>query len=393
VPTRTADLEVQARRLSPTAVALRRQVHSRPELGFAEHATQRLVVGLLEAMGLRPVTDGLGTGVVATVHGRGTGPAVDVALRAELDALPIGETTGLPFASTVPGVSHACGHDAHLAALVATAQGLVDLRDSWAGRVTLLFQPAEELPPGGALTLLGSGLIPPGCAVYGAHLASDLPTGLVSVTSGPLQSSNDRFEITLQGRGGHGAMPEQTRDALLAASHLVTALQTVVSRRVSALDAAVVTVGTLHSGEAFNAIADTAHLGGTIRTLDPAVRDTVRDAVVELTAGVSAAHGCGHTVDFPTGYPALVNDAATAEATFDRLTAVLGPGQVVRGTRSRMESDDFAYYLERHRGNFFFVGSGGEDPGTRHPHHHPAFDLDERAITTIITTYLALVLP
>lgn len=276
--TGTTDAGEVARALTETAVALRRRVHAHPELGFQEHATQRLVVELLESLGLTPTTEGLGTGVVATVTGAGPGPPVDIALRAELDALPIQERTGLPFASTTPGVSHACGHDAHLAALVATAEALVDLRDHWAGRVTLLFQPAEELPPGGALTLLGSGLVPAGCAVYGAHLASDLPTGLVSVTSGPVQSSNDRFEITLQGTGGHGAMPEQTRDALLAASHLVTALQTVVSRRVSAQDAAVVTVGTFRSGEAFNAIADTAHLGGTIRTLDPAVRETVREA-------------------------------------------------------------------------------------------------------------------
>lgn len=374
------------------AVDLRRHFHRHPEVAFAEHRTREFVARRLAELGVPCTVEGLGTGLIGVLEGTApTGPRVDVAFRAELDALPVPDETGRPYASTVPGASHACGHDAHLAALLVTCRLLAENRSRWAGRVVLLFQPAEELPPGGALGLLAARVLRPGTAVYGAHLASDLPTGRVEVTTGPVQSANDRFDVVVHGVGGHGAVPELSQDALLAASAVVVALQSVVSRTVSPFEPAVVSVGAFRAGDAFNAIADHAELRGTVRTHSPATRTTVHRMLERVVDGAARAHGCTADVEWTAGYPAVVNDAGTARHTLAVLQRALG-ADVVPAARPRMESDDFAYYLQQHPGNFFFVGSGGPDPATRNPHHHPAFDLDERSLGTVVRAYLALAL-
>jgi len=365
----------RAQALRDNLVRWRRHLHAHPDLSFAEGPTADYVAAELEAAGLVS-TRPLPNAVVAEV-GAGRGGAL-VALRADMDALPIGEETGLPFASTRPGVMHACGHDGHMAILLGVSRLLAARLEGLGGRVRLIFQPGEEVPPGGAADLIAAGVLDGVSAIAGLHLWSPLPTGTAVLATGPAWAAADRFRALVRGRGGHGAKPHEAVDALEAACRCVGALQTVVSRSVNPLDAAVVTVGTLHAGEAFNIIAGAAVLEGTVRAFDEGVRLAMRERISAILRHTAAAAGAEVELEYVDGYPPLVNDPEVARVVRSVAEQYLGPGAVRTGP-PEMAADDFARYLQRVPGCYLSLGAAR--PGTAaYPNHHARFTIDEEAL-------------
>lgn len=357
------------------ATALRRTLHANPETAFEEVATARLAAERMRARSLA-VRTGVGRTGVAAVLDTGK-PGKTVLLRADLDALPLAERTGLPFAST-NGKMHACGHDGHVAALDAAADLLL-LEPPAKGRVVFAFQPAEE-GSGGAQAMIADGILddPRPDAVFGLHLWTALPLGQAGVTAGPMMAAVDEFRIDVASPGGHAASPHETRDAVVAASQVVTALQTVVARRLSPLQPAVVSVTSIHGGSAFNVLPDSVTLTGTCRSFDPGVRDRLGELVPEVAAHAAAAAGCtAHTV-YRKITPAVVNDAGEAARALRAAERVFGEGRVTAACQT-MGGEDFSEFLLRVPGAFAFVGAARAD-GPRGPHHAPDFDFDERAL-------------
>jgi amidohydrolase len=360
------------------AVALRRTLHARPEIAFEEMETAALAAGRMRARGL-PVRDGIGgTGVSAVLDtGR---PGRTVLLRADLDALPLAEKTGLSFAAT-NGKMHACGHDGHVAALDAAADLLL-LSPPASGRVVFAFQPAEE-GAGGAAAMIADGVLddPRPDAVFGIHLWTALPLGRAGVAKGAMMAAVDEFRIDVTSPGGHAASPHETRDAVVAAAQVVTALQTVVARRLSPLEPAVVSVTSVHGGSAFNILPASVVLGGTCRSFDPDVRDRLASLVPEVAAHAAAAAGCATKTDYRRLSPAVVNHPDEADRALRAATAILGEKSVTAECRT-MGGEDFAEFLLRVPGAFAFVGAARADGprGPCGPHHAPDFDFDERAL-------------
>ena len=365
-----------ARQRADELTRIRRDVHLHPELGFEEHRTANFVADQLRSLGLSPRTGVGGTGVLADLEGSGPGPTV--LLRADMDALPIEERSDQAYASRT-GVMHACGHDGHVAILLATAGLLAERRDRFAGRVRFLFQPAEERPPGGALAVIADGALAGVDAALGLHLWNPLPVGTLGVAPGVVMAAHDRLRVRLAGRGGHGAMPESTHDPVVALCALVGALQTVVSRSISPLDSAVVTVGSINAGTAFNVIPDTAALEGSIRSLGETVRDLVHERIRAIVAGVAAAHAVTAEVDIEPFVPALVNDEAITRIVAQAARGVAGPA-AIRGDVRTMGGEDMAFIHQKVPGCFVFVGSGYTDGREVFPHHHPSFDIDEGSL-------------
>lgn len=365
--------------LLPAMTQWRRHLHRHPELSFEEQATAAWIAERLRASGCEVETGVAGHGVVAVIRGGRPGPSI--ALRADIDALPIQDEKDVPYRSTVPGVMHACGHDAHTAALlgIASYYSGEEVRASLAGERRLLFQPAEEVTPGGAAAMIAEGAIDGIDAVYGVHLWTPLPYGRIATRPGPLMAAADEFTIELFGRGGHGALPHETADAVVAGAALVTALQTIVSRSVNPTEPAVVSVGSIRAGTAPNVIAERCTLTGTVRSFDESVRSLIRKRLHAIADAVCRMHGASFTLDYRDGYPPVVNDAREAERCFAVAEALFGPETAVH-SEPVMAGEDFAYYLQRVPGCFMFVGAGNDACGALYPHHHPRFDLDERAM-------------
>lgn len=351
----------------------RRHVHANPELGFEEHATSSFIRSLLDKWEI-PYDAPLSTATVAHVVGAHPGPVL--AIRADIDALPIQEESQVGYASTRAGVMHACGHDGHTAMLLGVAKLLSQRRDLLRGEIRLIFQPAEELVDGGAVRLVNAGVLEGVTAIVGLHLTSALPTGVVGLTDGAVLASDDRFDITVVGSGGHASSPHQTTDALVIAAGLVSQLQTLVSRRVDPSIPAVVTVGSFHAGDVYNAIASEARLSGTIRTFSPAVRETLEIDLVDLANGYAAVHKAKADVAYHRGPPPLINRSCVVEFVRPAAEAVVGISQVT-AMPAFMGAEDFAYYSESVPAVFVFIGS---DTGTSFPLHHPKFDIDEEAL-------------
>ncbi len=372
-------------------LAARRHLHRHPELSFQEHETAAYVAAHLREMGYTPRTGigRAGTGLIATLEGGRPGPTL--ALRADMDALPVQELTDLPFRSVRDGVMHACGHDAHTAVLLGAARALMTVRDEVPGRVVFLFQHAEESPPGGALELIAAGALDGVDAVFGLHQGADLNAGQMGFTAGPRQASADTFTLTVHGRGGHGAFPHRTVDAVQVAALVVTALHEIVSRRVPPLQPAVLSLGSIHGGTAPNVIAPQVTLTGTVRALDAGVRDLIPAEIERVAHGVAAAWGAEVTLDYQRGYPVLVNDPAMTEVARRAAALALGPENVVMGLPPIMAGEDFAYYLERVPGCFATLGAGTPGNSARGPSHSGAFMLDEGALPCGVAYYIALV--
>lgn len=353
-------------------IALRRDLHQNPELSWAEQRTGRQVTAFLREsrVHIRPVA---GTGLLASVGGD-RGPAV--LLRVDMDALPIQEDQGRPYASQVAGVMHACGHDGHVA-MGAVATRVLAARDL-PGRVVVLFQPAEE-GEGGAQKVVAEGALDGVRAVMGVHLWNELPVGTLGVKPGPLMAAVDRLRIVVHGRGGHGGAPHRSADPVVAAAHVVTALQTVVARETSPLQPVVVTIGSIHGGEAFNVIPDEVVLTGTIRTFDAALRAAMPERLSRIAGGVAMALGCRAEVEVRNGNPAVVNDPHMADLARTAALRVLDP-RLVTEPEPTMGGEDMAVYFEQVPGCFVFVGSANSDRGLDQPHHSPRFDFDEDAL-------------
>jgi amidohydrolase len=363
-------------------VATRRDLHRHPEIGYEEHRTAGLVAKRLEAAGYETRTGVAVTGVVGRLRG-GAGDGPTLLLRADMDALPIQEAATHDYASTVPGRMHACGHDAHVAIALAVAERLSRRRSELPGEVRYVFQPAEE-GLGGAARMVREGALEGVDAALGLHVWTPLASGYVGVVEGPQMAGSQEFRIEVIGRGGHGAMPEQTVDAIAVASHVVVALQTVVSRNISPLQGAVVSVGAFRAGDAMNVIAERAVLEGTIRAFDPAIQDLIRERVTRLATEVAGAFGATARVEFRSLlYPPTVNDPAMTQLVREAASEVVGPDRVRTDPGIRtMAAEDFAEFSNRVPGCFFFLGVRNEGVGATHPHHSPHFDVCEDALPT-----------
>jgi amidohydrolase len=364
----------------------RREIHRHPGVAFDVGPTAALVAGKLRAFGFDEVMEGVGrTGVVGVLRGSRPGGR-SIALRADMDALPISEQTNLGHASREAGKMHACGHDGHTAMLLGAAKHLSGGRD-FAGTAVFLFQPAEETSEG-ALAMIEDGLFErvPVSSVYGLHSLPGLPVGHFATRPGPVMASVDRFEVRIEARGAHAAMPHQGVDAVLVASQIVVALQSIVSRNLDPLEPAVVTVGAIQAGDAFNVLPDTARLLGTARALTAASRDTIERRLREVAEGVAKLHGAQAHVTYDRISPATVNHAAEAGIAARVAEGIAGPGNADPAMAPLMIGEDFARFLERKPGAFSFIGNG-DTAGL----HHPAYDFDDRAIPAGIRYWVGLV--
>lgn len=367
------------------AVEIRRAIHRHPELGFDEVRTSALVERELDALGI-PHRRVATTGLVGVI--RGALPGKTAGLRADMDALPISEQSGEACASEVPGVMHACGHDAHTAMLLGAARELQGRRETLRGNVVLLFQPAEE-GPGGALPMIEAGALddPRVDAVTMLHVDPRIPTGTVGITPGPVNAAADELHLTIRGKGGHGAWPHTAVDAIPAAAATILALQNIAARETDPLASIVVTIGTIEGGYRNNVIADRVAMTGTIRTHDPAVRDGVEARVRRIAGGVAAAYGATADVSIVYGYPPVVNDAALAGAFASYLPERTGI-PVVR-LAPTMGGEDFAFFAQRVPAVMVRLGIYDEAVGSVHSGHSPQFRFDEAAIPTGIATLVA----
>lgn len=357
-------------------VTLRRYLHEWPELSHEEVKTPLFIANYLRDLGL-DVREGVGErGVVATL--KGALPGMTIALRADFDALAIQELNEVPYKSKVDGVMHACGHDGHTAALLIVAKMLSELREHVKGTVVFIFQHAEELAPGGAKAMIEDGCLDGVDVIYGAHLWSPSPVGEISTCTGAIMAAADRFEIIIEGKGGHGAQPHDAIDPIVAASQFIVQLQSIVSRNIDPLKSAVVSIGHLQASNPFNVIAQQVELKGTVRTFDQQERMFIQERIEQLLKGVSIASGTTYSYRYVEGYPPVINDAN--EATF-----ILQIAEEINQTKQALEiapmmiGEDFAYYLQHVPGAFYLVGAMPTS-GKHYPHHHPMFDFEESAM-------------
>lgn len=356
---------------SDDMTAWRRHLHENPELVFACHKTAAFVVERLREFGITDIHEGIATsGVVAIIEGQRKGPTI--ALRADMDALPMDEVTGLEYASKTKGAMHACGHDGHTVMLLGAARYLAETRN-FAGRVALVFQPAEE-SCGGAGVMVDEGVLDRFGIdeIYALHNAPGTPVGQFYTKPGPIMAAVDEFKIQVNGKGGHGAMPHETADPLIAAVGIVQAIQTIVSRNHYAMDELVVSVTQIHAGSADNVIPDGAWINGTVRTFDPKVQAMVMTRLDEIVTGQAASFGVEAVLDYEIGYPATINDPEKTAFAADVAREIAGDAGVNAAAGPEMGAEDFAFFLEKRPGAYLFVGNG-DTAGL----HNPAYDFDD----------------
>ena len=379
-----SDRTLEVEDLVPPLVALRRDIHAHPELGFTEHRTAAIVAESLRELGLEVHTGIGGTGVVGVLRSGSSDRSLG--LRADMDALPIHEDTGLAYASQTAGVFHGCGHDGHVAMLLGAARHLVRTR-RFDGTVNFIFQPAEE-GLGGARQMIADGLFErfPTEQVYALHNWPDLPAGTAATRPGPIMAAADRFEILLEGRGGHAAMPHQTPDAILGASDLVTQLNTIVARRISPNATAVLSVTQIQGGHAHNVLPASVRVVGTVRTFELAVQDRIEESLRQIAEGVALAAGLRATVSYDRYYPATVNHPEAAAEALAAAATVCRHVQVA--PEPAFTSEDFAFMLQARKGAYLWLGQGREAGGS--PLHHPHYDFNDQIIATGIGWHVAL---
>ncbi|MFA4912915.1 MAG: M20 aminoacylase family protein [Burkholderiaceae bacterium] len=370
--------------------ALRRDLHAHPELGFEEVRTSGIVASALESYGIE-VHRGIGkTGVVGVIRGRGTDSGRMVGLRADMDALPMSEDNKFAHRSTKSGLMHGCGHDGHTTMLLGAARYLAHTRD-FDGTVVLIFQPAEE-GRGGARAMLEDGLFDtyPCDAIYALHNWPGLPPGTIGVNPGPMMAAADRFELIVKGKGGHGAHPYQTIDPVVAAAHIITALQSVVSRNVNPLDSAVVSIGSMQAGNpgAMSVIPSEARLVGTVRTFRRSVQEQVEQRMREVAQGVAQAFGATAEMNYDRLFPATLNTPQHAHLVADIATELLGREHVIRDLTPSMGSEDFSFMLQQRPGAYFRLGQGGAESGC--VLHNSRFDFNDEVIPLGSAMFCAL---
>jgi len=371
--------------LEEELIRWRRDFHRHPELSFQEHRTSATIRQFLESLSL-PIRACAGTGLIGVLQGMPGGKTV--ALRADMDALPLREEGAKEYLSENAGVCHACGHDGHMAILMGAARLLSRRKSEFRGTVVFLFQPAEEKLPGGAQQMIAEGALDGVDAVFGLHLWQGLPTGAVACMKGAMMANADEITITVIGKGGHGSVPQVAVDPILVASHLVVSLQSIVSRNVDPLKAAVVTIGKMEGGSAHNIIPSQASLYGTVRTFDREIQSLIEKRLGEIVEATCHAFQATGVLKYDRGYPAVVNNESMTDLTLEVAKKTLG-GTCIKNIDPIMGGEDFAYYLQEVPGAFLFFGMGD---GMGFPHHHPAFDIDEKALpqATLLMSSLAL---
>lgn len=358
-------------------VSIRRFLHQHPELSFKEEKTANYIKTYYENLGIEVRGNVGGNGVVAKIFG--SKPGKTIALRADFDALPIQDEKDVPYKSLVPGVMHACGHDGHTATLLVLGKALNELRDELEGTYVLIHQHAEEYAPGGAISMIKDGCLDGVDVIFGTHLWAPEPVGTIQYRVGPVMASADRFEITIRGKGGHGAQPHRTKDAIVTASQLVVNLQQIVSRKVNPIDSAVVSVGSFIADNAFNVIADKAKLGGTVRTFNNDLRASIEEEMERIIKGTCYAANSSYDFSYVRGYPAVVNHQEETDYLVECAKKIDGI-TTIEETEPHMGGEDFAYYLQHVKGTFFFTGARPTYTSENYPHHHPKFDIDEKSM-------------
>ena len=374
----TADLKKEALALSPVWRELFCAIHQHPELGRQERDTSALIRRRLKELGI-PCTPMADTGVMAVIQGNRPGKILG--FRADIDALPITEDTALPYASRTPGVMHACGHDFHTAALLGAAELLWKRREALRGGVKLFFQPDEE-GDGGAERMIAEGCMdnPHVDAMLCCHVDSSIPTGTLSTRSGPAGAASNPFTVTLRGRGSHGAKPHLGTDVIVAGAQIITALQTISSRRVSPTEPVVVTVGSFHAGDAGNVLPEEAHFSGMIRTLSAEAREQVKADFRGIVTGTASAMGVEAEISMVDGYPCCRNDRAVTELLTGAAAKILGQENILEQEAPSLGTDDFGYFSAMVPGCYYYIGVGNEAKGYTYPNHNPHFAADPDAL-------------
>lgn len=372
---KSINLLLEAQKIKQDIVQLRRNFHMHPELGTEVYRTVDIVKDTLKSLGIETKRIA-GTGVIGLLRGKSSGKTI--ALRADMDALPISDKKKVSYASKVPGKMHACGHGSHIASLLGAAMLLIKYKNKFNGNVKFLFQPAEETV-GGALPMIKEGALknPEVDAVFGLHVALDIEVGKIGITYGKTYAASDMFDVIIYGESCHGAAPHEGIDAITVGAQVVSALQNFVSRNVDPLDSAVVTIGIFQGGYQRNIIADRVKLSGIIRTLDPNIREIAYDRVKKIILGVTEALGAKANINFTPSYPSLINDNSMTDLVKSVAEELLGKDNVIVINKPTMGVEDFAYFLQNVRGSFFNVGVRNEEKGIVQPLHSNLFDIDE----------------
>jgi amidohydrolase len=379
------ELKKETEDLTSRLIAWRRDFHRHPETAFEEHRTSSVLRKFLEDHDI-PVQVMAKTGLRGVLRGKPGGKTV--ALRADIDALPLKEDGDKEYISENPGATHACGHDGHMAILMGVIELLCRRKKTFRGNVVFLFQPSEERIPGGAKLMMKEGALEGVDAIFGLHLWQLLATGVVGLVKGAMMAQPDKFTIRIQGKGGHGSMPHQTVDPILVASHLVVNIQSIVSRNVDPLKPVVISLGTIEGGTIYNIIPEKVVLTGTVRSFDADVQELSESRLKEITDATCTAFGATADFQYEKGYPPVVNDKTMVDFVARIAGGIFGEGKVQK-IEPVMGGEDFAYFLQEVPGAFLFFGMGD---GMEFPHHHPAFDIDEKALprATLLMATLAL---
>lgn len=370
-------------------IQVRRHLHMHPELSHQEIETPAFIANYLDDLGIEVRRGVGGRGVVGIIRGGKSGKTI--AFRADFDALPIQDAKDIPYQSTVPGVMHACGHDGHTAALLGFAKAVNAVKDQLQGTIILIHQFGEELPPGGARAMIADGCLDGVDAIYGAHLQSTMDSGHVYVRDGYLQAGEDTVKIIVNGSGAHGAEPQKGADPILAASHIMVALQSIVSRNTDPMKELVISIGKFHAGDADNVIPEKAVMEGTIRVFDEELRTLAGERLTDLARSVGRGLGCEVDVQIERGYDALWNHAEQVDIVRKAASDIFGSDAVIE-TQPIMPVEDFSYYLQQVPGAYFFVGAKMEDTKKVFPHHHEKFDFHEPAMEMITKTFAGILL-
>ncbi|MGE7366489.1 M20 family metallopeptidase [Desemzia incerta] len=359
-------------------IEIRRYLHAHPELSFKEDKTAKYIQDFYKGKDCDVRANVGGNGVVVTIDSEKPGKTIGI--RADFDALPIDEETDLPFASQNPGVMHACGHDGHTAYMLILGETLIEMKDKLEGKVVILHQHAEEVPPGGAISMIADGALDGVDNVFGIHVMSEMESGKIFYRPGNVQTGRSYFKVTINGVGGHGSSPHKAKDAIVAASHFVVALQSVVSRALSPFDVGSITIGNFDGKGSFNVIKDKVTLEGDVRSMSDEAQETIEREIRAKLDGISAMFGVTYDLDYKNDYPVLYNDPETTEFGVNVLQNTDIPELTgVEMCEPQPPSEDFAYYAKERPSMFFYVGATPEN-GEAYPHHNPKFDIDEKSL-------------
>lgn len=364
----------------------RRYLHQNPELSYMEVKTSRFIYETLLTFGNLEVTRPTATSVMATLTGKNPGKII--AFRADIDALPIQETTELIYSSQNPGVMHACGHDGHTAMLLGAAKIIASLKDQINGEIRFIFQHAEEMTPGGAKEMIEAGVMKGVDSIFGIHLWSPLETGKIGICYGPMMGSPDSFFITINGKGGHAAMPHETIDSITIGAQVVTNLQHIVSRGTDPFENVVVTITQFSGGSKWHVIPGKAEINGNVRTINPILRDTMPGKIEKVIEGITAAHGATYEFKYSFGFDSVINDDSLTKVTEEIARRLYGDEAIVR-IKPVLAGEDFSAYQKVAPGCFFFIGIGNEEKATNYPHHHPNFNIDEDTLGKGVEMFVA----